>query len=244
MLELDKKRMIPILKNFHTLTGFNFAIYNQDMEEIASYPGNSPFCSYIYQSPASSICVESNISAKNKCIKSNNCIPYKCPFHIWDTISPLNLSDRIIGYIMVGQARDSVTPETLPEDISGKIAEYNLDPTLFSELFSKLPIADSTKINACISIVSTYIIYLYSENIIRDKANIFVQNIEDYITAHLDCDLSVENLCDVFSFSRAHLHRLFKANFGISISRYIQNKRIACAKKLLSEEKLSIGEIA
>lgn len=35
MLELDKNRIVPILKNIHNITKLNIAIYDSNMNEIA-----------------------------------------------------------------------------------------------------------------------------------------------------------------------------------------------------------------
>ncbi len=63
------------------------------------------------------------------------------------------------------------------------------------------------------------------------------------ILAHIDRELartcSVQGLCDTFFISRSSLLRLFKRYLGTTPSKYVENKRLALAKRLL-EEGLSV----
>lgn len=244
MLKLDKNRLMPILRDFHILTKLNIAIYNKDKEEIVYFPGNSPFCSYIYGSPAAELCIESNTNAFTECTKTNSPAIYKCPFSIWETIAPLNYSGRIIGYIMLGQALDSQSPEIPDPDAMSRIAEkYGLDSGTLAGLRSSLPSTDETYIKSSIAIICTCVSHLYAANIIADKANTFVQHIEEYVTTNLSNDLSVDTLCKAFHLSKAHLHRLFNANFDTTISKYIQAQRMKRAKTMLTTN-FSVTETA
>jgi len=59
----------------------------------------------------------------------------------------------------------------------------------------------------------------------------------DYIDENLEGDLSLEALERKFFINRFHLGRMFKKTVGSSIHEYVIIKRIAKAKKLLSEGK-------
>ena len=57
-------------------------------------------------------------------------------------------------------------------------------------------------------------------------------------------DFSVEKLCRDAGFSHAHLLRLFKKEYGKTISRYVIEKRLALACELLRERDLSVRSVA
>ena len=65
-----------------------------------------------------------------------------------------------------------------------------------------------------------------------------------YIDQHLTEDLSVRDLAAVCYVSADHLTRLFKKKFGISVSEYIQEKRIRLAGELLRQQSMTISMVA
>ena len=73
----------------------------------------------------------------------------------------------------------------------------------------------------------------------------FLCRINEIIDAHIeDSQFSVEHLADELKISRVQLYRKVKALLGISISEYINDKRLSKAKNYLLDSQLSISEIA
>ena len=65
-----------------------------------------------------------------------------------------------------------------------------------------------------------------------------------YIDSHLADELSVKELAGVCFISADHLTRLFKKRFGMTVSEYIQDKRIRLAAELLTRGDLSISAVS
>ena len=65
-----------------------------------------------------------------------------------------------------------------------------------------------------------------------------------YIDAHLSEELSVRELAARCFVSADHLTRMFKKKFGMTVSEYIQDKRISLAAELLRHKDLSISMVA
>ncbi|HCB95522.1 MAG TPA: hypothetical protein DEP65_07825 [Ruminococcus sp.] len=67
--------------------------------------------------------------------------------------------------------------------------------------------------------------------------------------SYIDANIASPTLCNTeisknANISEVYLRKLFSDNLLISVNRYIQDKRIAKAKRLLSETSLSISEIS
>ena len=61
-----------------------------------------------------------------------------------------------------------------------------------------------------------------------------------YIENHLDEDLSLDHLAEVFYVSKYHISHAFKDSFGISLHQYITKKRLAqCREALLSQPSIT-----
>ncbi len=244
MISLDKTRLISFLHDFYLLTGLNTAIYSDSMEEIASYPGNSKFCNCIYESSLKNVCLMSNKESFNS-IHSDFKIK-NCPFALWDTVTPIKSSEKIIGYLMVGQARNASTKtcDVFNKSFTEFLKDNNLDVNLLKKYYSLLPAMDLEHMQACIKIILACIDNLISSNIIADKSDLFANEIESYINEHINEELTVQTFCNHFYISKAHLYRLSKKHLGCDISTYVRNKRLSLAKRLLKETNLPIAEIA
>jgi AraC family transcriptional regulator len=68
--------------------------------------------------------------------------------------------------------------------------------------------------------------------------------LRDYIEDHLATDISLDELSQLTQLSRFHMARRFKATFGVPPHRYIIDKRIDLAKRLLSEGTLPVTDVA
>lgn len=71
-----------------------------------------------------------------------------------------------------------------------------------------------------------------------------VTELQQYILAQLQEDLSLVKLADMVHLNPSYLSRLFKQATGMNVSDYILEKRIDRAKELLRDTNLKINEIA
>ena len=66
----------------------------------------------------------------------------------------------------------------------------------------------------------------------------------DYIRAHLDAQLSLENIAAELNLSHYYFCALFKQSMGVSPWQYVIGQRVERAKELLKNRELSIAEVA
>lgn len=71
-----------------------------------------------------------------------------------------------------------------------------------------------------------------------------VRRIVDYVEAHLDSDLRLEQLAEVAGISVPHLTSLFRRTMGQSVHGYVMSRRVERARTLLLSGDLSIAEVA
>lgn len=69
----------------------------------------------------------------------------------------------------------------------------------------------------------------------KSEQEILYQSICTYIEDHLDEDLSLDRLSQIFFVSKYHIAHIFKDNLGLSIHRFITRKRLEqCREAILS----------
>jgi AraC family transcriptional regulator len=71
-----------------------------------------------------------------------------------------------------------------------------------------------------------------------------LQRVRDFVEAHLDDDLSLTALADIACLSPYHFSRSFKLATGVGPQRYVIQRRIERAKRLLCQTGLPLARIA
>lgn len=86
------------------------------------------------------------------------------------------------------------------------------------------------------------IIYEQSKPSESSNETSLYSNLIEYIEEHLDEDLSLDRLADIFFVSKYHIAHIFKDNLGLSIHQYITKKRLFLCQKAICTNK-NISEI-
>ena len=84
---------------------------------------------------------------------------------------------------------------------------------------------------------------LRQTTVIRQK-EVIIQKIKHYIKENLNGDTSLCTLADYVNLSQEYLLRIFKKEEGVTILKYINDKKIAEAKRFLRQEQLQVKEVA
>ena len=83
----------------------------------------------------------------------------------------------------------------------------------------------------------------------REKARIdakgyLVRKVNCYVEEHLEDDVSLTGIGDYLGLSASYLSRLYKEMAGISLNKYLADRRISAAKKLLADDSMKMQTIA
>ena len=71
-----------------------------------------------------------------------------------------------------------------------------------------------------------------------------LENGAAYINDHFNCDISVDQLSHITCMGRTKLKHAFKEVYGVSITEYIQQRRLSHAETLLSLTDFTIEQVA
>ncbi|MDR0893655.1 MAG: response regulator [Mediterranea sp.] len=83
------------------------------------------------------------------------------------------------------------------------------------------------------------------ESMAQTKADqAFMQQLNDYISAHIDEDLSVDDLAASMHMSRSSFYRKLKGALGMNPNDYLRIERLKHAARLLKEGNRTVSEIA
>ena len=71
-----------------------------------------------------------------------------------------------------------------------------------------------------------------------------MQRVRDFVEAHLDDDLSLTVLADIACLSPYHFSRSFKQAVGVGQQRYVMQRRLERAKRLLRRTHEPFAQVA
>lgn len=148
---------------------------------------------------------------------------------------PEQYKDPVKAFKDIDQVRD--WPEM--KRLFFELKHYTQNEGLASNLFYE------GKVNQCISLVLSYT-ERSREAAERCSAEDLcaLQNVEAYIQDHYAGDIPLKRLAGIAYMGTTKLKTLFKAYKGMTITEYIQERRITQAEHLLLETELDIAQIA
>ncbi|MDY3929959.1 MAG: PocR ligand-binding domain-containing protein [Clostridia bacterium] len=242
-LKLEHEKLNKILMDFYTLSHVRIVIYDSEFVRVAAYPEKScDFCNMIKQNPGSKqLCRNDEISACKICSKNNSLYIYKCHAGLIEAVAPIKMNDLTLGYIMFGQI---LNKESNKKDILSYALRYIDDEERLNKSFAKLKVRSNKQIEAMADIMNACTNYLWITELIKIDSGNRIYLLTDYINNNISEDISVDKLCSVLSVSRVRLYDMSHKYYGMSIAKYIRQKRISIASKYISENGYTIAEAA
>ena len=229
-----------LLEDFYNLTGIKTCLYDAEGNELCYYPPcHSRFCSLLRRNPEMDArCRACDRAGFAACRQARAQHSYICHAGLRECISPILCDRQIIGYIMLGQIKESAAPSAetaaLIEKIGGALAEA----------YGELPSIAADKRLSAFRILDACAGYEHLKALSRLSAPRIDQAIETLVQKNIGGALSVSFLCSNLRLSHNEIYSICKEYFASTPAEYIKKSRLAHAKRLLRETDLPIFEIA
>lgn len=229
----DNKQLNELMSNFYTLTKIRIVIFDRDFNKILSVPEyECVFCATLKKNiKGFEKCSQSDREACRICKETGKLHIYKCHAGLIEAVSPLEMNNIHLGYIMLGQIIDKSDKKSKRSEILNYISEFT-DMNL-SDYFDKLTAKRTDQIHAATKIMEICAYYLWVAKMIKINDNHIILRLNNYINENLQADLSVDHLCDYFDISRRQLYKISNTYYGMGIAKFIRKKRVEKAEQLL-----------
>lgn len=239
----DKNRLSHLVNNFYVLTKIKAVIYDTDYNTIVSVPPNEClFCETLRKNREFKArcdnCLKKGVIP---CRRDNKINIYKCHAGLFEVTSPIRVNGVLFGYFTIGQIIESNDKYTKRSEITEYIKGFTDTDT--EQLLNSLNKKDYEQIEAAAEIMNACIAYLLMSDIIKEEKGNIILQLSDYIEENIFSEISVENICREFNISRNSLYKISWDYFGMSVGKYIRDKKIEAAARLLSEG-YSVSEVA
>ncbi len=246
LLKWDLPKLEKLAKNFYEITGTLVSIYDVQQRAICSYPKKMcGFCREVRTNPAlAQACRDCDRSAFQTCQQSRRTHIYHCHMGLIEVATPIVCNNVIIGYMLFGQIAPSRDKEALTRFALEKATQYDLDSQIILSEIPKIKYRTPEYISAISELLEMCANHIWLSSIISVHNEGLAHSIDFYIQQNLRRELSIQELCQVFSISRGTLYNISKKNFGCGITEYVTLCRIAAAKRLLEHSDMRISDVA
>lgn len=234
-LDINSQQLLNLIKSFYDLSGIKIAIYDNYFKEILSYPPeNSDFCKLMEKNPALlEKCNECNRKLCNKCAMQKKTIVYKCHAGLTEVISPINVGDVTVGYIIYGQITNTENREEFIADVKNDCLDYGLSEEEIEKCLLKTKYCSESEINATLEIINAVTLYIVYKGLVCVSDSPLGMQIADYINKNPAEDLSISALCRRFAVSKAKLYSISKPYMPEGVAKYVRRRRIEAAQDII-----------
>lgn len=246
LLTYDIGKMQELLKSFYSLTKIRVVVFNHEFQKVAEYPETDcELCSLIRSDTAAyRECVQCDRTACEQCKSAGRFFTYTCHAGLTESAAPIRYESTVIGYMMLGQALVCGDAREYWPEVARRCGKYNIDLRALERLYRKKRAVDVSEVYNAAQIMEACAGYLWLQRYISLKEDALPKQIDEYISTHLDSDLSVGALCKQFSISRSSLYQIAKTYFGKGIEQLTRELRITKAKAILADANYPVSEVA
>ena len=231
-VKIDVTQLLPLIKAFYELSGIKIALYDNNFNEILTYPEHKgDFCSMLEQRPE--LCKKCNDCAARLCrccALSKQPSIYKCHAGLTEVAAPLIDNGIIIGYVIYGQITNEADRDLFISDVLFHCNKYDLPQAEMQEKLKSVRYYTDTQLSATLEIINALTSYIILKRLIYVSQKPLELQLMEYIEKNLSADLSVPALCREFALSKSELYSCTRTYMPEGIAKYVRWRRIEAAK--------------
>ena len=245
-LKIDTGKLMELLEDFYFILGMHISIFDDECNEILSYPQHSPeFCAQLIKSTtAKKQCDRCDLNAFEKSRSTGSLQIYKCHAGLVDAVTPIKDGSITLGYIMFGQILDSQDKNAAFKAVCKRLSHYELDIKGLEKAFYKLRYCSEQQIRATSRIMEACACYLWLSELVSVKSERLMSKVNKYIMQHLGEQFTVQQLCIELQISRSKLYGLSRQCYGEGVAEYIKRQRLKEAMRWLRETDYPVSRVA
>lgn len=243
----NQVRLQSLLKDFYTLAQIRITVFNENFEEIVSYPREpADFCRIIRSDPyAKEQCMKCDREACSMASQQRTTHIYRCHTGLTEAITPILMGNIVIGYLFFGHVFSYPLHEIGWDNIQKLSKPYQVDRKALENACYECPIIPENYISSASNLLRAVAAYLCMEQMAVLKQDSLPVQIDRYLAERFTEEISAKDVCDHFQIGKTHLYEISKQSYGVGIAEHIRRMRIEKAKSLLSgDSDLRISDVA
>ena len=237
---------------FSDMTGLPIALQPVETWQLPHHGkrNENAFCALV--SKKSRSCASCLQMQEKLCqLATNDADTVVCPAGLSDTAVPVRMSDRLVGYLQIGQVFRKKPTEAQFNKVAQLCEKWGLDAsreTLKKAYFSGKVISQKEHDSAVklLSIFAQHLAMLSNQVFIQQENSEppVITKARTYIHEHQTEEISLGQVAKAVNMSSYYFCKMFKKVTGINFTDYVARVRIEKSKNLLLNPNLRVSEIA
>lgn len=243
----DVDALRSLLKDFYEITRIRITVFDADMRELVSWPGQLlPFCHAIRSTEAGqAACLRCDQDACIAAKKQRGAYIYRCHAGLTEAVVPLYVGEVLVGYLWCGHVFSYPDFETGIASIERCCAPLPLDSAALRDACAVQPIITEEYVRSAARILHATASYLILERMATLREDSAAAQLDAYLSEHFNQAFTAEEAGEALGLSRSRLYRLCSQLYGCGLSQHVRELRMDHAKRLLTDcPELSIAEVA
>ncbi|MCQ2396615.1 MAG: PocR ligand-binding domain-containing protein [Lentisphaeria bacterium] len=222
-----------ILDNFASLLKIRVVFFGTAGEILlrGRGEGNCRYCRFVQEQFGLERCVALDRMKLSQAAEGGESISYQCHGGLCETVMPLRVSDRLLGYVMFGQFRR-------------KGDKPALKGTAETRAFRQCPVFTPETMKSLTGMLAMLVDYLVRHELVRRDGDYLLGELKDYIDRHHGEEMRIEDVARYLGRSVSSLSHYLQKN-GCRFRELLIERRIRHVEEgLRNGTSRSIKELA
>jgi AraC-like DNA-binding protein/ligand-binding sensor protein len=243
-------------EGFTAATGLDLWLTNEPAASFRSSEstcGSSSFCSMLNKnSDACRLCRESHRRLTHQADRSHVAHTATCFAGFRETAVPLHLGDKTVAWLRTGGVLAEAPQNHSFEPIREALAGQGLEEKEIAQLhrtWLATPIIDRDRYTGTVTLLAAFALQLADllNRILLEDSQAqpeAVSAARRYLDEHLDEKITLDEVAAHVGISPFHFCKVFKDNTGMTLTEYVNRRRVEQAKQRLLHPDARVTEIA
>jgi AraC-like DNA-binding protein len=237
---------------FTRATGLPVALRPVESFQLSfhDHRNQGPFCALMArESRTCGACLQSQSQAAEGAVERPQTTV--CYAGLYETVVPLRLGSRLIGFLWTGQVFQRKPTESQFRRTLELLSSWGvkLDQAVLRGAYYETRVVSREQHSAAVKLLTIFAEHLeiVSNQIVIQRGNAeppMITRAKDFIREHHAEDLSLPQVAQVAYASPFHFCKLFKRATGLTFTNFLSRVRIERSKNLLINPQLRVSEIA
>lgn len=176
----------------------------------------------------------------------------RCFAGMLESAVPLKAGPTLVGYLRIGQVLPKAPAATEFEEVAQQLLDQGHSESAVAKLetaYLETRVMDREQYHGCLTMIAAFSLQLGEHLnrllIVEQKTDHpMVQKAKQYINAHLEDRILLDEIAKYCLVSPFHFCKLFKQSTGMTLTEFVNRRRVEWAKRKLLDPQARVTEVA
>jgi AraC-like DNA-binding protein/ligand-binding sensor protein len=166
-----------------------------------------------------------------RCERRHKPLVYQCYAGLMESVIPISLKDRVVGYGMLGQFRNQ---NAIPDEISRDWRKTGANSGDLEKAFIDQPYYEKQSVENMVNLFEMLCVFIVSNEYIRVRRPTVVENIVRWIENNISDPIALNEIADSLGYSRSTISHTVKQYLHVSFTELCILKKIERFESILT----------